>query len=361
MKILIVGDWHSDIHEEVVFKALTELGHTPFRFSWHQYFRCGDKGVLNYAVSIFRKIENKFIFGPSVRRLNIDLLATVRRICPQIIFVYRGTHIVSKTLREIKRLLPSSILVGYNNDDPFARGHPYGLWRHFNACVPVYDIVLAYRQHNLEDFMRAGAREVHLLRSWFVPYRNFPVILTEEEKKRFSCDVVFVGHFENDGRLNALEKIAEAGFNLKIFGPDWNEGIIKGSRALRKLHPVSSVRGADYNKALCGAKIALCFLSTLNRDTYTRRCFEIPASGGFMLSQYSDDLSTLFLEGEEVEFFRSEFELISKIEKYLKDDERRLAVAKSGLRRVWEDGHDVTSRIKGVLELVNGKNTHKKK
>lgn len=37
MKILIVGDWHSELHEEAVFHGFKKLGHEPIKFAWHQY------------------------------------------------------------------------------------------------------------------------------------------------------------------------------------------------------------------------------------------------------------------------------------------------------------------------------------
>src|SRR5206468_7155798 len=131
---------------------------------------------------------------------------------------------------------------------------------------PVYDIALAYRQHNLDDLRAAGARRVGLLRSWFDPERNHPIDLTAGEKKEFETDVVFVGHYEPDGRLEALEAVVRAGFRLRLFGPgyDWDP-VIARSHHLRDLRPVRLVWGEDYNRALCGAKIALCFFSRLIR------------------------------------------------------------------------------------------------
>ena len=40
MKILVAGDWYSDVHEDGVFQAYEKLGHEVFKFSWHQYFEC---------------------------------------------------------------------------------------------------------------------------------------------------------------------------------------------------------------------------------------------------------------------------------------------------------------------------------
>lgn len=353
MKILIAGDWHSALHEEPMFRALRSLGHDVHRFSWHEYFQTAPG--LRYAVTrLWRRVENRFLVGPELKRINRDLVALAERIDPELVFIYRGTHIHSSTLDRLRRKLLRAVIVGYNNDDPFSPLYPRWLWRHFRRSIPHYDLVLAYRHANLADLRAAGARRVELLRSWFVPEHHHPVAEDDAHSlDPYRTEVVFIGHYENDGRLECLEAIAAAGIPLRIFGPgyDWDP-VLRNSPGLRHLGPVHLVWGPDYTRALCGAKIALCFLSTLNRDTYTRRCFEIPATGTFMLAQNSADLATLFREGEEAELFRSPEELVAKIERYRAQDETRRAVARAGLERVRRDGHDVVSRMRTLLQWV---------
>jgi hypothetical protein len=227
------------------------------------------------------------------------------------------------------------------------------MWRHFIGAIPDYDLVLAYRIHNLEDFKKAGAKRVELLRSWFDPTINYPVELTEEEKKKYKCDVVFIGHYEDDMRLQCLEKIKEMGYNLKVFGHDYGWHPALKNSSLSSLIPLSTVWGADYNKALAGAKVALCFFSELNRDTYTRRCFEIPASGTLMISQYSDDIATLFKKGVEADYFKGTDELIALLDIYLNNNSLLESTSLAGYQRVTGDGHDVSSRMKQLLVWVN--------
>lgn len=121
---------------------------------------------------------------------------------------------------------------------------------------------------------------------------------------------------------------------------------------LKHLAPVHLVWNEDYNKALCGAKIALCFFSKLNRDTYTRRCFEIPAAGTLLLSEYSDDLASLYQAGEEADMFKTKQEMIQKINLYLDNDDLRSRVAANGNQRAIIDGHDIVSRMAKVLDFV---------
>lgn len=352
MNILVAGEWQFEIYEKAVFRALKSLGHEVYRFSWHEYFKSSaESGAPFFAKTFYRKFQNKFIIGPVINAINSDFVKAVHTYRPDMIFLYRGTHIKRDTLKAIKEKFPSTILIGYNNDNPFAEGHPFWLWRHFLASVPEYDMVLAYRHHNIEYFKRAGAKQVHLLRSWFVPEYNYPVILSDEDKMQFECDVVFVGHYEPDGRLEILEEIAERDFKLKVFGTGWNR-VIHKSRLLSRFRPIKAIRGADYNKALNGAKVALCFLSKLNRDTYTRRCFEIPATKALLLSEYSEDLAALYQEGIEADFFRTGEELIFKLKRYIENDRLRESVADAGYHRVIHDGHDVASRMRQVLEWV---------
>ena len=62
-------------------------------------------------------------------------------------------------------------------------------------------------------------------------------------------------------------------------------------------------RGVQQGAVRCEGR-AERFFSRLNRDTYTRRCFEIPAAGTLMLCDYSDHAATLFAPGREADFFR---------------------------------------------------------
>lgn len=361
MKILVVGDWHSELHEEAVIQAFEANGHETSRFAWHHYFNPEAEGPFASLAAFAGKLQNRLIAGPVVARINADFISTVFSVRPDAVFVYRGTHITADSLRTVKAALPHTVLVGYNNDDPFAKGHSYLLWRHFLAAVPAYDLMLAYRHHNLEDFMRAGAQRVKLLRSWFIQGRNYPVDLKPADREDFQCDVVFVGHYEPDGRLEMLENIVKEGFSLKLFGPgeDWNRAI-RRSPWLKHLISVRPLWGEEYNKALCGAKLSLCFLSKLNRDTYTRRCFEIPAARSVLMAEYTEDLATLYKEDSEAVFFRSSDEFIEKLHKYIGNDELRQEVAQSGFQRVYNDKHDVVSRMQQVVVWISELETAKK-
>lgn len=350
---MVAGDWHSELHEVAVYDAFVRLGHQVERFSWHGYFAVAGRSVTARLTSLWSRAQNKYLWGGRVARLNRDLIDLARRVQPDAIFIYRGTHIFPQTLQAIRDEVQGVVLVGYNNDNPFAPGHVLGLWRHFIAGLPELDMALAYRYANLEDFRRAGARRVELLRSWYIPERNYPFDMSTDEQKRFGCDVVFVGHYEPDMRLACLEEVVKRGWNLRLFGhPEGWRRALESSELLRHLNPVSTVWGAEYNCALNGARIALCFFSKLNRDSYTRRCFEIPASGALMLSEYSDDLASMFSPGAEADYFDSPQELGEKLDRYLGDEALRTQVAEAGSFRLLVDRHDVTSRMEMVIKWV---------
>ena len=355
MRILVAGDWYSDVHEEGVYQAYQKLGHEVFRFTWHQYFQPASVSlpIVAKIETFWRKFQDKFIVGPILGEINRDFIKKVDECKPDLISVYRGTHITKGTLRTIKKRFPEICLVSHNEDDPFTEGHPYWLWRHFLAAIPEYDLVLAHRLRNVQQYKQASARHVEFLRSWYAPERTHPVALTEEDKLQFACDVVFIGHYEDDGRVEYLEEIVKNGFKLRLFGPGkyWDP-VLHESSHLRHLVPLQLVWGDDYNRALCGAKIALCFMSKLNRDTYTRRCFEIPATKTLLLSEYSDELSTLYRAGVEADFFKSKHELVQKLRHYLGNESLRASVAQAGYNRVVSDGHDVVSRMRQVLAWV---------
>ena len=350
---MVVGDWHSKIHEEAISNALESLGHSVIRFPWYRYFSPHGTGLSAGIAASSARLQNKIVAGPLVTRLNQDMVTMSLSRQPEALFVYRGTHIESKFLEVIRTERPHTVIVGYNNDDPFSSKASRVLWRHFLRSIPSYDLMLAYRRGNIEDFRHAGALWVELFRSWFDEDVHKRLRLEPSDIERYGCDVVFAGHFEPDGRAQMLEAIAQAGFRLKIYGPehDWDR-TIRRSRALGFLGAVKPVLGESYGKAITGAKVALCFLSKLNRDTYTRRVFEITAFGSLLMSEYSDDLAALLKEDEDAVYFRSKEELVAKVRRYVLDDEGRNRIAASGYDRVHRDGHDVRSRARQLVKWI---------
>lgn len=359
MKILIVGEWIHEMYEKSISDAFEKLNHGVSAFKWHKYFEIKSSihGVRQCEI-IYKKAQNKFLLGPIIDQLNSDLIKYIRKNHQDVLFLFRGTHIKGKTLKIIKSEFKDLKIVIYNHDDPFSPDYPFWKpWRHFNDSIPFSDLALAHRHRNIPEYFKRGAASVELLRTWFIPERNHPIKFTDEENEQYECDVVFVGHYEEDGRIEFLEKISQMGIKLKIYGAhhEWGEAL-KKVPSLRSQIPTRLVWGQEYNKALAGGKIAMCFLSKLNRDTYATRCFEIPATGTLLLSEYTDDLNTLFVEGDHAEFFRTPQEMVEKIKKYLDNSALRQRVADSGRAWVNEQGHDVNSRMKQVTKWIENLN-----
>jgi spore maturation protein CgeB len=202
-----------------------------------------------------------------------------------------------------------------------------------------------YRKVNIGEYRAAGGRHIELLMPYYTPEVHRPIVLTPDEQARYACDLVFVGHYENDGRMEYLRALVKAGLQVRLFGGKYWDAKVLGELA-GYFGAISPVLDKEYAKALIGAKLCLAFLSKLNRDTYTRRSFEIPACGGVMLSERTDDLMQLYKEGEEVAFFSSPQELVETAMSLLAHRERRTQIARAGHARCVNDGHDVLSRMR---------------
>ena len=351
-KILLVGDWHSTIHEDPFAEGLAKAGLIVISFKWFLYFQqFSKKGRI---ADIFSRLQNKYMFGFLVNRLNNDLLIQVKNENPDIVFVYRGSHIYPATLQSIKNIKPATFIIGYNNDDPFSILYPKWKWRHFNNSIPYYDLLLAYRFSNLRQFMQQGAPKVDILRSWFLPDIHKKLLAESIADSPYSCDVIFIGHYEADGRMEMLDALAAKKFSVKIFGPTgptsksgWDEAIANSTH-LSSL-TVTYLRGSEYVRAINSAKIALCFLSKLNNDTYTRRCFEIPACGTALFSEWSADLATIFNDGKNAVLFKNSDELVAKVSYYLSNPDQLSILAENGRLLMLQQGHDVYSRASWLV------------
>lgn len=347
MKILIVGNWSSLQYERAFSESLSSLGVTVQRLV-----------VLDYFTDWTIKIHS-FLPLPTIQmiKLNRAIIKKVKEEVPDLVFFWRPVAIFPKTLKKLKNF--GVLTVSYNNDDPFngtIKGKfnwkQYFLWFWYLKSLPHFHENFFFRKINCDEANSLGINSANLLLPYFLPWRDKPIERKDLNGEKFVTQVVFVGHFEPDGREQYLSKVIEHGFDLKIWGDyrNWSSSFLH--LLYRHSSKIVPALGDDYAKALNGADICLCFLSKLNRDTYTYRCFEIPACGKVLLSERTDDLTRFFKEDEEACFFSNEQEMIRKIKWLIENPDLREQIATAGMKRVWRDGHDVFSRSKEFLEKL---------
>jgi spore maturation protein CgeB len=350
VRFLLAGRYQYDWYEKACASALEGLGHEVHRFGWLRFFR----GPLG-------RMEDAWVLpGLATLRLNLSLRAATAAVRPDAVIVWRGTHVLPGTLRVLRG---RACIVSYNNDDPFSPAYSHApslhlrrLWRVFRAGIPEYDMNFVYRPVNIADYRGAGARTVRLLMPYFIPGVHRPLSLDAADQERYAADAVFVGHWEPDGRLECLRALREGRLRVRIFGTGWPRDVVRMILDDRS-HP-QPVFGDAYAKALAGARVCLSFLSKINRDTYTRRSFEIPACGRPMVGERSQDLQRLFREDEEAVFFSSPSELVQKVSALVASPPYREALAQAGRRRCLTDGHDVVSRMRELVSVLEDVRRH---
>lgn len=335
IKILFVGTGAFPMYERAFLNAAIELGYNARLFSCGEYFQ-KEKGIGH----LIQRAEGKFCVGPYTRRLNRDLIRRCNDWRPDLVFLYTCRLVTAKTVAKLKS--QGFYVASYCNDDPFASYFPSYFWRNYREALPYCDVNYIFRGKNRKEVRASGGGEAKLLRAYYIDDRNHPC--GENEKIAACPDVLFLGHIEKDERVEYLKALADAGIQVGLNAKEFRE--LEGDK---RFVLIKETRDENYNRLLASCKIPLVFLSKINSDTYTRRCFEIPAAGAFLFCPYTDDLASMFEEDKEIVFYRSKEDFVQKVQYYLIHDEERKAIAKAGYDRLHRDGHEAKDRVKQVI------------
>lgn len=338
IKVLVIGDFISPIHEDAICTAFSNNNINVEKFKFSKYFKKG-----NYFRTKFNNFQIKYGFGPVIWKINNDIITQIKNNRYTFVFFYRPRIIRNNVLKLISE---KTIIYFYNNDDPFGNLYSKYFWKKYFSGLKYCNHIFYYREKNKFDYLELGYKNISLLRSYYVKYLNYPT------KKDYLFDVVFIGHFENDGRDIFIKFLIDNNINIKIFGPEWKRSQYFDYfyNTIGDIYPLDNKK---YNDTLNQSKIALVFLSTLNSDSYTRRCFEIPATKTFMLSTHSNDLANLFIPEIEADYFQTKEELLFKIQFYLQNNKIRENIVERAYEKIISNNHEVTERIKIVLDQLS--------
>jgi spore maturation protein CgeB len=176
------------------------------------------------------------------------------------------------------------------------------------------------------------------------------VPISTEDMARYGADITFIGSFESD-RYYQLMQLARQGLKIRVWGNGWSHCKRTVDTLIIEKKPLYD---QAYQKAIMASKINLCFLRKINRDLHTSRSFEIPACGGFMLAERTEEHLNFFLDGKEAVFFENKNtnDLYHKCIYYLDHEKERRAIAIAGRQRCINSGYSHEDRLSLILKKV---------
>ena len=338
MKILLVGSFIHPMYAPAFELGFKKLGHEVRTIKYEDFLY--GKGQVGQLMT---RLQNRLHIGLKLSAYNKTIIREANSFHPDFIFLYRCYNVWRGTVKRLKK--ECYFIFTYNNDDPFSGVPNLGYYRNFKAILPLADVNLVYRKKNIADYESVSAKNVNLLLPYFIEDSNY-YIDTED-----TIPIAFLGHFESDGRDNYVSLLLKEKIPITVFnGSDWEKAprydeikdVVKPGK-----------RGAEYNLTLNQCQIALVFLSKLNHDTYTRRCFEIPATKTLMLCEYTEDMDMMFPADECAVYYRSKEELVQKCKDLLNHPDRINQIAKNGYKRLKEIGASEVDRCRQIVEIYN--------
>jgi spore maturation protein CgeB len=168
---------------------------------------------------------------------------------------------------------------------------------------------------------------------WKDPARQMPLV------PRFLAPAI--AHAASAARRRRLAaRLSDLG--LHVWGDDaWRE-----TADPSRCHP--AIRYSDLGLIYQRCAVSLSVSHAQNVDSVTQRLFDVPAAGGFLLSDWRPSMADLFVPGEELIAFRSDDEAHELAARYLADPAARTAVASRARARVLAE-HTYPHRLERLV------------
>ena len=347
-RILFIGDLNYYSKGASRLRSVERLG-AHVRALSHAAMGDAERGYVPPTLAF--RIGWKLGFHVDEEGVNAKALAAVRDFRPDVVWIEKGNMMRPGTLARMHALHPGVVICSYTDDDMFNRRNHTWFYR---WGLKHYDIVFSTKSFNAEagELPALGARRVVLVDKAYDADQHYPVDITDAERRAYGADVGFIGTFEAE-RARTMAHLAGTGIRVRIWGNGWDgfrpdiETLTIERRAL-----MNTPDDLRYTKGMRATTVNLGFLRKENRDRQTDRSVEIPASGAFMLAEWSEEHERLFRPGEEADYFTGPDDLVAKARHYLAHPEECARIAAAGRRRAVEGGYSLDARMQAMVEAA---------
>ena len=338
-RVLVIGDsWHGSDCTGLA-RGLRELGHAVELIGSDQFLPKTD-GSFNSRV--FRRLASSFY----KHQFNKYILAQLSLVRPDFVIVFKGNHVEPSTLVSIRKS-DTWLCNFYPDISFFAHGAVA------KEGWPIYDRIFTTKKHGAEEMLeQLGLENVSFLQHGFDKYVHRPISAILAIPAALHCDISFIGGWSPNKEEHLCGLVTGInGLDLKIWGDRWDNSRYQDLKMTIQGNPVF---GDFYALAISASKINLGLLqdqqgSAKSGDQVTSRTFHIPASGGFLLHERTEEVLGYFEEGKEIACFGSSEELIEKVQYYLANEKERLKIAKAGFERCLKE-NSLANRAQVIVE-----------
>jgi hypothetical protein len=261
------------------------------------------------------------------------LLAQIEEFRPDLVVNQDVFHVGTELIRRI-RSIGSPTIIGQVGIVP-SRGED---WK-------VYDLMISLLPAVVRSFQTLGIRaEVNHLA--FEP----AVLDALPAAPAADIDVSFVGtvSVDHQQRIQLLEAVAGR-YDLKLWGN--RPQTLPASSPLHRCFQ-GEVWGVDMYQVLRRSRITLnSHIDLAGREAGNMRLFEATGVGAFLLTDFKDNLDTLFAPDKEVAVWRSIDDCLDVIGRMIGNDDGRTAIARAGHARTMAQ-HTYRHRAAEILKFV---------
>ena len=343
MRILIIAPFGSGFLADSYAAALEGLGHEITRFdSDEAYFGSAWRARNRWTRRLFRR--------SLWDRVNLAALDAVRETRPQLALAFKAPFMDPETVRLIRRGAGVPI-VNYYSDNPYC-GVPLDPRKtsaqrpDIIACLREYTRVFTWGREIARRLQGDGVAAARLPFGTDSKYaRVKPSERCDECGKKH--EVVFLGQ-ENRKRRRHVAAIRRNAVAV------WGRGWKRARRTIGARHRIHTRRafGEKCAAIVAGADVALNIVDDLNIPGHNMRTFEIPASGGVMLSTYTEEQAEFFPEGEAAWYYRDPAELDGLIERLLAPASRDARERTRERARQIARDHTYEKRAESLLKIL---------
>jgi len=296
-------------------------------------------GWLQRAVAPFkpmlRPLARKVGLSPRLdAQAEKVLLAQIEDFRPDLVLNQDIFYVDTSLMRRIKAI-GSPILFGQVGIAP-SRGEDW----------TVYDLMISQLPTTVKSLRALGVR-AEVCQLAFEP----GILDVLPEQPTVDIDVSFVGtvSVDHQQRIALLEAVARR-YDLKLWGN--RPQALPASSPLHRCYQ-GEVWGADMYQVLRRSRITLnSHIDMAGNEAGNMRLFEATGVGTFLLTDFKDNLDSLFAPGGEVAVWRSIDDCLAGIGRYLGDEAVRTAIARAGHERTMAQ-HTYRHRATEILAFAN--------